>query len=67
MNYEDVLCARAERLEMRAMAAEKDAIALLFLLAEIRAAAGDEEGRLMQDELVALIKKQADQDVGVVT
>ena len=42
--------------EKRARDAEEDAIAMLFLLAEIRNAVGDADGRLMQDELVARIR-----------
>lgn len=34
--------------------------AALLLLAEIRAAAGDPEGKLMQDELVARIRRMRD-------
>lgn len=38
-----------------------DDVALLNLIADIRAAAGDKEGRLMQSELVELIARQREE------
>lgn len=41
--------------EKRARDAEQDSIDLMHLLADIRTAAGDPQGKLMQDELVERI------------
>lgn len=44
-----------EKMRLRAEAAEGLSYSALNLMADIRAAAGDKEGRLMQSELVELI------------
>jgi hypothetical protein len=48
---------RAEELEKELKEEQDTVFSLLSLLAEIRVAAGDPEGKLMQDELVARIAK----------
>lgn len=52
----------AERLRKERDDARQDTASLLRLLANIRAAAGDPDGKLMQPELVAKIREQ-NQDV----
>lgn len=50
-----------EKMRLRAEAAEGLSYSALNLIADIRAAAGDKEGRLMQSELVELIARQREE------
>ena len=47
----------ARELEAKAKAASDDYVSALYLLADIRSAIGDPNGKLMQDELVEKIRQ----------
>lgn len=49
------------KMRLRAEAAEGLAYSVLNLVADIRKAAGDPHGKLMQDELVELIARQREE------